>query len=227
MSEKYVSTTVKAVLYREALRVTGASNLPEALKRLVPRYVRGHVEGGHIYVKARVRSLAIEGVTYIDLGSLQVRLDEYAELLSGLFSIHPIIGTLGLILTIHEISGGRVKLLPKAESVGMRFEDSFLVDTGASKTLLNASRMPPDVQKIVAVAIKSVPVQTATRIECLAKGFATIELGGRMIEDEPVLIMSAPQEWTHILGVNTLRRILGDKILLDFRKGQVGWFLES
>ena len=85
MSEKYVSTTVKAVLYREALRVTGASNLPEALKRLVPRYVRGHVEGGHIYVKARVRSLAIEGVTYIDLGSLQVRLDEYAELLSGLF----------------------------------------------------------------------------------------------------------------------------------------------
>jgi len=58
-------------------------------------------------------------------------------------------------------------------------------------------------------------------------GFATIELGGRVLENEPVLLAYAPQSSTHLFGVNTLRRLLGDKILLDFRKGQVGCFLED
>lgn len=227
MSEKYVSTTVKAALYREALKAASAKNLSEALRRLVPRYIQGYVEGGHIYVRTRIRSLTIEGVIYLDIGNLRVRLDKYAELLSGLFSIHPIMSFLGLILTIHEILGGQVKLLPKAESVSICFEDSFLVDTGASKTMLNVSRMPPEVQRMVAAAIKAESVQTATQIERLVRGFATIELGERVIENEPVLLAYVPQKLTHILGVNTLRRLLGDKILLDFRRGQVGCFLED
>jgi len=129
------------------------------------------------------------------------------------------VGILGFILTIYEVWEGQVKLLPRAEIANVSFVDNFLVNTGASKTMSNVLCMPPEVQKMVATAVKAESVQTATQIKYLVRGFATIELGGRVVKNDPVLLAYAPQSSTHFLGVNTLRRLLGDKILLDFRKG--------
>ena len=223
--KKYKVATIDAALYKEALEVTKARSLTEALRRLLPRCIQGYSWRGHIFVKATVEELTIEDVRYLDLYGLKIRTNDAAEALLGIAEKSPILGFLGTILVLSKIVDGSFKVLSQPETVKVNHAGYFLVDTGATTTVINSAILSTEARRVALSAGRSEEVQTAAEKVKLSRGIAKITLANITI-DERVLIVDAPSSSHHLMGINTLRRILGSKILLDLENARICRVLE-
>jgi predicted aspartyl protease len=206
--------------------VTKARTLAEALRQLLPRCIQGYSWGEHILVKAMVEELIIEDVAFIDLSGLKVRLDYAIEMLAKSWEANPVLGFFASLLLFLKVMDGSFRMLAQPVNIKVNHPGYFLVDTGATTTVINTAILPPEARRVALLAGKSAEAQTVTERVKLSKGVARISLAGVTV-DERVLIVDAPSSPYHLMGMNTLRRILGSKVLLDFENARVCKVLEA
>ncbi len=218
--DKYKVVTLNKSLYEKVLSLTGAQSFPEALRQLIPKCIQGYIIGGHIFVKVRILSVTIEDVAHIDISGISVRLDQVVKLWGEITKNLPIIGLLGGLWFLSKIQEGAFKIVPKPERVELGREGYFLVDTGATMTVINTSLLPSEHKGIALLSSRKESVQTASNTINVARGTAVLEIGGVKIE-EPVYFIENPSSRHHLLGINTLRRAFGEKILLDFGQAKI------
>ena len=218
--DKYKVVTLNKSLYERVISLTGAQSFPEALRRLIPKCIQGYIVGGHIFVKARILSITIEDVAHVDISGISVRLDQIVKLLGEVTKNAPIIGLLGGLWFLSKIQEGAFKIVPKPERVELNREGYFLVDTGATMTVINISLLPSEHKDIALLSSRKESVQTASNIINVARGTAVLEIGSVKIE-EPVYFIENSLSRHHLLGINTLRRAFGEKILLDFGQAKI------
>jgi len=224
-NDRYKVVTISKSLYEEVINVTGAQSFSEALRQLIPKCIQGYTINGHIFIKAKLLSLTIEDVAYIDVSGISIRLDYLTELLweaTKIPIVGPIIGILGGLWFLSGILKGEIKVVPKPETVELNTEGYFLVDTGATLTVINTSLLPNEsrVTAMLTFSLNKESVHTASDVISVARGVAIIKIDNIEIEEQ-VLLMGNPSLRYHILGVNTLRRIFGEKVLLDFGRAKV------
>ena len=222
----YKVATIDAVLYEKALEATKARSLAEALRRLLPKCIQGYSWEGHIFVKATIEELTIEDVMYLDLYGLKVRADYAVEALLRITEESPALGLLGFFLMLSKMMDGSFKVLSQPETVKVDHVGYFLIDTGATTTVINSAILPSEARRVALSAGKSAEAQTAVEKVKLSRGIARISLANVTI-DERVLIVDVPSSPHHLMSINTLRRILGNKILLDLENARVCRVLEE
>lgn len=218
--DKYKVVTLNKSLYERVISLTRAQSFSEALRQLIPKCIQGYIIGSHIFVKARILYVTIEDVAHVDVSGISVRLDQVIKLLMDITKSVPIIGLLGGLWFLSKIQEGAFKIVPKPERVELNREGYFLVDTGATMTVINTSLLPSEHKGIALLSSRKESVQTASNIINVARGTAVLEISGVKIE-EPVYFIENPSSRHHLLGINTLRRAFGEKVLLDFGQAKI------
>lgn len=216
----YRVVSVSEELYRRVLDFAGGRSFPEALRRLLPVCVGGYGWRGHVFVRAAVEEVVVDDVYFVDLGGLPVRLDEAVRLFEALWKSSPLIALAAGLLALKGLEEGAVRVLQRPVKVKVGVEGYFLVDTGASVTVLNSALFPQEARRVVMAAEKQAPVKTATDVVKLSSGVARLSMSGVSLE-ERVLIVDMPSSNHHIMGVDTLRRLFGGRVLIDFEKARV------
>jgi|GEM_PF-3985453 len=221
----YKVATIEADLYRKALEITKAKTLPEALRRLLPRCIQGYNFRGHLFIRAIIEEITIENVFYIDISGLKIRMDKFAEILVEIWRINPSKFIEIVTQFFSGIRDGSFKVLSKPVVVKVKHPGYFLVDTGATTTVINTALLPPKVRILAMSAGRDVDIQTPVQRIRVAKGIAKISLADMTIEERVFIIdtLSSPH---HFMGINTLRRLFGDKILIDFKNARICRMLE-
>jgi len=223
----YKAATIEDDLYENVLKVTKAKSLSEALRRLLPKKcIQGYTWEGHLFIKASLEELTIEDVTYLDLYGLKMRSNYVIEVLSQITEKNPALGLFNLLLMLLNIAEGSFKILSQPEAVKLNHVGYFLIDTGATITAINTAILPPEARKVALLAEKDVEAQTAIEKVKLSRGIARISLADETI-DERVFIVDAPSIPYHLMSINTLKRVLGNKILLDLENARVCKVLEE
>jgi len=217
---KYKVVTLNKSLYEKVISLTGAKSFSEAIQQLIPKCIQGYIIGSHIFIKVRISSVTIEGVAHVDISGISVRLDQVYNFLKEIAKNTPVIGLLGGLWVLSRIQEGEFKIVPKPERIELNREGYFLVDTGATMTVINTSLLPSEHKDIVLLSSRKESVQTASNIINVARGTAVLEIGDVKIE-EPVHFIENPYLGHHLLGINTLRRVFGEKLLLDFANAKI------
>jgi len=155
---------------------------------------------------------------YLDLNGLKIRFDNAIEVLSEIAEKNPALCLFNLILMFLNIAEGSFKISPQPETIKVNHVGPFLIDTRASTTVINAAVLLPKARK--AALLADAGAQTTAENVKLSRGIARISLAYKTI-DEEVLIVDAPSIPYHLISINTLKKILGNKILLDLENARV------
>ena len=220
MRKGYKVATIDADLYKKALEITSAKTLSEAIRRLLPKCIEIFIRGDHLFIEAMIEEIIIENVYYIDISGLKVRMDYVMELVVRTMQEDEIKGLIYFLLLYYSLRNGSFKVLSKPEVIKVNHKGHFLVDTGSTMTVINTALLPEKVRRAAISAEKKMDVQTVTQKIRVAKGVARISLANTTIK-ERVLIVDAPSSDHHLMGVTTLRRLLGNKIIIDFENARI------
>ena len=163
--------------------------------------------------------MTLENLDLVVYGGRVYTPDEYAAIQRALsllatadpYLIQVVAERLGLAAERRELN---LHIVPREPLTGY-----FMIDTGATHTLLNVRLLGEELAVLLDYSRSMLPTQTASGVAYMASGSARLGVGGLSAE-VPVLYGVLESEY-HLLGVDALRVLLGDRILLDFSEGMV------
>ncbi len=131
--------------------------------------------------------------------------------------------TLGFL---QKLQKGEVTPLPEDKIFEVRSPGLFLVDTGASSTLIKAGALQTstkhEILEDVSWASQMGTVAQATDIINLPVCRVKVKIGGQEFVTKTAFIDAGSQERYHLLGTDILRQ-LGDSITIDWKRQRLSF----
>ncbi len=223
----YRSVSIRKDLYDRILYISRGlgrvQSFSDALDVLVPsRCIEGINHGGHIVVNIEIERITLEDIMSIKLGKdVLIPFSSIDKLYGQLFSGNPVARLILELLTLYAVAQSR-SVATMRLSFDINAEHLFLVDTGATMTVINIDKLPEDIREHIRWSIKKIPVSTAAQTINLPQGRVKLRVKDieKTVEARALFMFSGGSQY-HILGVTTLARLLGPRVLFDFASGKI------
>ncbi len=223
----FKSVSVKRDIYEKVLSIGRSlervQSFSDALEVLTPSYcIEGLNHRGHIVVNIEVERIILEGIMSIKLGKdLLIPISDIDKLYSQLFSGNPVARLFLELMTLYAVIQSKAVTATRL-SFDINAEQAFLVDTGATITVINTDKLPKDIKDHLIWSINRGRVSTANKTISLPQG--KVRLRVKEIDktiETPALFLSSGSSQYHLLGVTSLVQLLGSRVLFDFAHGKI------
>lgn len=184
-----------------------------------PMYIPGKVTDHHLFIKAKVIDLTVTSAVGVSIRDFPIPIPrELVEKMLKGELIGPLIDFFLSIAFIQKVQQGEITSVPAVKRFIIESEGWFLVDTGASSTLINLEAFPLNlryqISREVNWALNRARAGTATDVVNLPICKTTIEIKGRKLLTDKAFIITKGQNHRHLLGMDILT-CLGKSITLD------------
>jgi len=182
-------------------------------------YIPGKVIYPHLFVKAKIINLEITSIIGVAIRDFPIPIPREAieKLVKGEL-IGPLVDFILFFGFMTKVQKGEVTPIPEIRHFDIESEGWFLVDTGASTTVINLDALPINlkytISREVSWALNKVRAITATDVVNLPISKTTIEIEKRKLSTNRAFIVTKGQNTHHILGMDILTS-LGKIITFD------------
>ncbi|MCP8317082.1 MAG: hypothetical protein H3Z52_03650 [archaeon] len=172
-------------------------------------YIPGKVINNHLFIKAKVIDLTITSTLGVSIRDFPIPVPR--ELIEKMLRGELIGQPIDLILSflfMGKAQKGEVTPISEVKHFIIESEGLFLVDTGASSTLINLEALPLSlryqISREVNWALNRVQVSTAADVVNLPICKIKIRVKGKEISTDKAFIISKGQDNHHLLGMDIL-----------------------